>query len=58
LRGGAEVSEEVADFVVRERFEEAFGHHRNGRFLAGEDIRFGDDGVLADETEGGFDPGR
>ena len=51
LRGGAEVGNEVADFVVFEGFEQALGHHGDGRFLAGEDLGFGDDAVLADEAE-------
>ena len=52
LRGGAEVGDEVADFVVFEGFEQAFGHHGDGRFFAGEDLGFGDDAVLTDEAEG------
>ena len=50
LSRGAEVGDQVADFVGGQGFEQAFRHHRNWGFLAGEYFRFRDDGVLTDEA--------
>lgn len=51
LRGGAQIRDEITDFVVFEGFQQALGHHGDGGFLAGEDLGFGDDAVLTDEAE-------
>jgi len=51
LRGGAEGGEDDADFEGRERREEAFGPHRERRFLARENVGAGDDGVPADQAK-------
>jgi hypothetical protein len=51
LRDGAQVGDEDADFVLFEGFEQAFGHHGDGRILAGEDFGFRDEAVLTDERE-------
>ena len=52
LLGAGEVGDEVADFVGGEAVEEAFGHHREGRFLAGFDVGDGNDERLVGGLDG------
>jgi len=48
LAGGAQVGKEVADLVVGQGFEQAFGHQGNGGFFARDNLGLCDRGVLAD----------